>query len=181
MANRRAITTAQALRYRSASRAEKARILDAVCAMTGFHRDYARRALRRAASSPAGQGQGAPGADVRARRRGGAAEVLGGGGRAARGVRRLDRHRRATAVLRLRPLTIRRRRSGSYEPREAACQTSRRLLALTPPRLRDREPSGGVSPRSCSLGPSVLDFWWLFEHGTRNMSISDLLPLTSAG
>jgi hypothetical protein len=48
MATRKAITKAQALRYRSGSRAVKSQILDAVCAVTGYHRDYARRALRRA-------------------------------------------------------------------------------------------------------------------------------------
>jgi hypothetical protein len=48
MASRRAITKAQAVRYRSASRAEKSEILDLVCAVTGFNRDYARRALKQA-------------------------------------------------------------------------------------------------------------------------------------
>jgi hypothetical protein len=48
MASRRAITKAQAVRYRSASRAGKSEILDLVCAVTGFNRDYARRALRQA-------------------------------------------------------------------------------------------------------------------------------------
>ncbi len=35
----------QALRYGAATRAGKSQILDAVCAVTGFDRDYARRAL----------------------------------------------------------------------------------------------------------------------------------------
>jgi hypothetical protein len=48
LAHRRAVTRAQAVKYRSASRAEKSRILDVVCSVTGFNRDYARRALRRA-------------------------------------------------------------------------------------------------------------------------------------
>jgi hypothetical protein len=48
LANRRAITGSQAVRYRTASKAQKAAILDSVCAVTGFNRDYARRALRRA-------------------------------------------------------------------------------------------------------------------------------------
>jgi transposase InsO family protein len=48
MATRRAITKAQAVRYWSGSRAVKSEILDAVCAVTGFNRDYARRVLRRA-------------------------------------------------------------------------------------------------------------------------------------
>lgn len=48
MASRRAITKAQAVRYRSGSRTVKSEILDAVCAVTGFNRDYARRALKAA-------------------------------------------------------------------------------------------------------------------------------------
>jgi len=48
MATRQAITKAQATRYRSGSRAVKTEILDSVCAVTGFNRDYARRALKRA-------------------------------------------------------------------------------------------------------------------------------------
>ncbi len=48
LANRKAITRSQAVRYRNASRAGKAVILDSVCAVTGFNRDYARRALRNA-------------------------------------------------------------------------------------------------------------------------------------
>jgi protein-disulfide isomerase-like protein with CxxC motif len=47
MANRRAITKAQAVRYRSGSRAVKSEILAAVCAVTGFNRDYARSDLKR--------------------------------------------------------------------------------------------------------------------------------------
>ena len=48
MAHRRAVTKAQALKYRSGSRAQKSQILDAVCAVTGFNRDYARRVLKQA-------------------------------------------------------------------------------------------------------------------------------------
>ena len=48
MASRSTITKAQAVGYRSASRAGKSQILDLVCAVTGFNRDYARRALRQA-------------------------------------------------------------------------------------------------------------------------------------
>ncbi len=46
MASRRVITKAQAVRYRSGSRTVNSEILDAVCAVTGFNRDYARRALK---------------------------------------------------------------------------------------------------------------------------------------
>jgi hypothetical protein len=48
MASRRAITKAQAVRHRSGSRTVKAEILDVVCAVTGFSRDCARRALKAA-------------------------------------------------------------------------------------------------------------------------------------
>ena len=48
MATRQAITKTQATRYRSGSRAVKSEILDAVCAVTGLNRDYARRALKQA-------------------------------------------------------------------------------------------------------------------------------------
>jgi hypothetical protein len=48
MATRKAITKAQAVRYRNGSSAVKSQILDSVCAVTGYHRDYARRALRQA-------------------------------------------------------------------------------------------------------------------------------------
>jgi hypothetical protein len=46
MATRKTITKAQAVRYRNGSRAVKSEILDVVCAVTEYHRDYARRALR---------------------------------------------------------------------------------------------------------------------------------------
>ena len=48
MATRKAITRALAVRYRDGSRVLKADILDTVCQLTGYHRDYARRALRTA-------------------------------------------------------------------------------------------------------------------------------------
>src|SRR3954454_22749872 len=48
MATRKAITRALALRYRDGSKELKGEILDTVCGLTGYHRDYARRALRAA-------------------------------------------------------------------------------------------------------------------------------------
>jgi hypothetical protein len=45
MGARREITAAVVDRYRSAGRADKGRILDELCAVTGWHRKYAVRAL----------------------------------------------------------------------------------------------------------------------------------------
>lgn len=50
MAQRRAITTTQAKRWAKATKTEKAGILDAVVQVTGWHRDHARKMLRRAAA-----------------------------------------------------------------------------------------------------------------------------------
>jgi hypothetical protein len=47
MGARREVVSAVTEQYRSAKRAEKGRILDALCATTGWHRKHAMRALRR--------------------------------------------------------------------------------------------------------------------------------------
>jgi len=48
MSQRKAVTRATAIRYRSASKNDKARILAELCQLTGWHRDHARKALRTA-------------------------------------------------------------------------------------------------------------------------------------
>jgi len=50
MGARREVVSAVTDRYQSAERAEKGRILDALCATTGWHRKHAVRALRRSAT-----------------------------------------------------------------------------------------------------------------------------------
>jgi hypothetical protein len=52
MGERKAVTKEMALRYRRASKADKGVMLNQLCALTGWHRDYARRALRTVAGRP---------------------------------------------------------------------------------------------------------------------------------
>jgi hypothetical protein len=49
MAERKAVTKTMSKRYRRASRTEKTSMLGELCALTGWTRDHARRALRIAA------------------------------------------------------------------------------------------------------------------------------------
>jgi hypothetical protein len=46
LTQRKAITTEQLAKWPKATRAEKGAILHAVCAVTGWHRDHARKAIR---------------------------------------------------------------------------------------------------------------------------------------
>lgn len=46
LAHRKAITEAQLVKWPKATRAEKGAVLDAVCQVTGWHRDHARKAIR---------------------------------------------------------------------------------------------------------------------------------------
>lgn len=53
LAARKSITKAQLDRWSKATRAEKSAILDAVCRVTGWHRDHARKAIRMAIAEQA--------------------------------------------------------------------------------------------------------------------------------
>jgi len=48
MGQRKAVTKATATRYRSVSKGAKAKILDELCELTGWHCDHARKVLREA-------------------------------------------------------------------------------------------------------------------------------------
>ncbi len=57
MSQRRAVTKAIATRYRRASKADKGRILDELCATTGWHRSHARKALAESLRPRVGRAQ----------------------------------------------------------------------------------------------------------------------------
>jgi hypothetical protein len=59
MVERTAVTRELARRYRSSSKTVKGAMLDELCTLTGWHRDYARRALRTAAARPQAKGRAA--------------------------------------------------------------------------------------------------------------------------
>ena len=48
LSERRAVTQAAAIRYQQASKRGKSRILDELCANTGWHRNHARKAIKAA-------------------------------------------------------------------------------------------------------------------------------------
>lgn len=56
LGQRKAITRVQLDRWSKATRAEKSAILDAVCGVTGWHRDHARKVIRQALAEQAGGG-----------------------------------------------------------------------------------------------------------------------------
>lgn len=56
MAARRQVAQVQLDRWPKATKSEKSAILDAVCGVTGWHRDHARKAIRRALAERAGGG-----------------------------------------------------------------------------------------------------------------------------
>jgi transposase InsO family protein len=57
LAARRQVAQAQLGRWLKATKAEKSAILDAVCEVTGWHRDHARKAIRRALADQAAGGR----------------------------------------------------------------------------------------------------------------------------
>ena len=85
MATRKAITKALAVKYRNASKELKGEILDTVCGLTGYHRDYARWVLRAALQPrPVACSSTHAHPKVRPGSRCGAGQVLGGAERSRR-------------------------------------------------------------------------------------------------
>lgn len=100
MAERKAVSKQVAVRYRKAAKKDKAVILTELCALTGWHRDHARQALRAAAGARAGRPARSPSGGLRRGRAGAAAAGLGGArrslwqtpGPSARAHRALENH-----------------------------------------------------------------------------------------
>ena len=82
LVQRKAVTKAIATRYRRADRAGKGRILDELCATTGWHRNHARKALGQALQGADRQTTRSSPTQVRTGCRCGAGVLLGGAGHA---------------------------------------------------------------------------------------------------
>ena len=65
LAERRAVTETTAIRYPLASKRGKSRILDELCANTGWHRNHARKALKSALQPKIGHAEKSAATDVR--------------------------------------------------------------------------------------------------------------------